>query len=66
MNLPLDYPRINQFPEWFTADSAAPYRVTGATGAAALDVAGSDLISGLSLRLVPGLELRLTVTLKPE
>ena len=28
MGLPLDYPRINQFPEWFTVDANAMYEVT--------------------------------------
>lgn len=27
MKLPLDYPRINQFPEWFTVDENAGYRI---------------------------------------
>ena len=27
MKLPMDYPRINQFPEWFTVDEDAGYRI---------------------------------------
>ena len=28
MNLPIDYPRINQFPEWFTVDPELEYEVS--------------------------------------
>ncbi|MGB9623375.1 MAG: hypothetical protein ACPMAQ_00795 [Phycisphaerae bacterium] len=28
LKLPLDYPRINHFPEWFTVDAEAEYKVT--------------------------------------
>jgi len=28
LKLPLDYPRINQFPEWFTVEADAEYKVT--------------------------------------
>ncbi len=27
MGMPVDYPRINQFPEWFTADASTQYKV---------------------------------------
>jgi hypothetical protein len=27
MGMPVDYPRINQFPEWFTTDASTQYRV---------------------------------------
>ena len=27
MGMPVDYPRINQFPEWFTSDATTQYRV---------------------------------------
>ncbi len=27
MNLPIDYPRINQFPEWFTIDATKTYQI---------------------------------------
>ena len=33
MHLPLDYPRINQFPEWFTVDAERTYQVTRSGGA---------------------------------
>ena len=33
MHLPLDYPRINQFPEWFTADATGDYEIAIRRGA---------------------------------
>lgn len=50
LKLPLDYPRINQFPEWFTAKRGERYRVQVA-GNSAPRVSGSKLISGLPLKL---------------
>lgn len=61
MRLPLDYPRINQFPEWFTAEADAMYEVRDMTGTRRELVAGRTLTSGLPLELKPGQELRLRV-----
>ncbi len=47
MHLPLDYPRINQFPEWFTADAKRQYEV--AIGEKTTTLNGRDLWKGLSL-----------------
>lgn len=59
MHLPFDYPRINQFPEWFTVDPLARYEVrTGEGPAKTID--GADLYS-YPLSLSPGAPLRLTV-----
>lgn len=55
LNLPLDYPRLNQFPEWFTVDRTRLYAVTD-DGAESL-VSGEDLVQGLPLT-VPGGEAR--------
>jgi hypothetical protein len=48
LKLPLDYPRINQFPEWFTAKADASYRVT--MGEAAKTYAGGDLWRGVAAK----------------
>jgi hypothetical protein len=53
MKLPMDYPRINQFPEWFTIDSNATYRVT--RSGKTVDVAGSALRDGLEVSLSAGM-----------
>lgn len=63
MHLPLDYPRINQFPEWFTAQEGKRYEVAIGEGASATRD-GEELIAGLRLELAPGRESRLRVTEK--
>ncbi|MCP5518326.1 MAG: hypothetical protein H7A45_13815 [Verrucomicrobiales bacterium] len=51
--LPVDYPRINQFPEWFTAAAGQAYRVRLGAGAAPQIRTGEALIAGESCAL-PG------------
>ncbi len=61
MHLPIDYPRINQFPEWFTAAPDERYvlhRVGDNTDQA---LTGQELLEGAPLRLQPGVELRLVI-----
>ncbi len=57
-NLPDDYPRINQFPEWFTIDAAAQYALT--IGGKTRTMAGAELLA-LPLTLEPGQTVRLEV-----
>ncbi|MHB8973813.1 MAG: hypothetical protein ACYC3X_16575 [Pirellulaceae bacterium] len=45
MHLPQDYPRINQFPEWFTVEAQRTYRVSRA-GDAPQSCAGEQLLQG--------------------
>ena len=59
MYLPFDYPRINQFPEWFTADATGDYEITIGEGPARV-VKGHDLYE-LPLKVKAGETLRLTV-----
>jgi hypothetical protein len=61
MRLPLDYPRINQFPEWFTTDAAKKYTVRNITAASEAGFPGEQLQDGIPVKLEPGKELRLTV-----
>lgn len=63
MRLPLDYPRINQFPEWFTAQAGKRYEVAIGEGASATHN-GAELITGLRLQLTPGQEFRIRVAEK--
>lgn len=44
LHLPLDYPRINQFPEWFTVEADQKYEVT-LNGGPARTVEGKELLS---------------------
>jgi len=59
MHLPFDYPRINQFPEWFTVEPLARYEVTVGDAPARV-VDGADLYA-LPLAVNPDAPLRLTV-----
>ncbi|RME95252.1 MAG: hypothetical protein D6766_03755 [Verrucomicrobia bacterium] len=55
LHLPVDYPRINQFPEWFTVEAARRYRLepsgTTAEPAAGREVAGRALHDGIEIDL---------------
>jgi hypothetical protein len=57
LNLPLDWPRINQFPEWFTVEKEKEYAVEGRPAGST----GRALQKGLFLRLEPGQIRRLRV-----
>jgi len=51
MGLPLDYPRINQFMEWFAIDRDKKYRVTRVNENSTETYKGDDLLDGLKLNL---------------
>jgi hypothetical protein len=59
MYLPFDYPRINQFPEWFTAEATKDYEIKIGDAPARV-VKGHDLYA-LPLKVGAGETLRLTV-----
>lgn len=54
MKLPLDYPRINQFPEWFTVADGSRYLFTDFMNKTEKIVKGSELRKGLQLNLSGG------------
>jgi hypothetical protein len=58
MHLPLDYARINQFPEWFTVQAGARYALKSNRGET-LNRTGAQLADGLPLKLGPGETLTL-------
>lgn len=60
LHLPLDYPRINQFPEWFTVEDETTYRVE-VDGGDAVESTGSELRRGMPIELHAGQVLRVTV-----
>ncbi|MBP9902382.1 MAG: hypothetical protein KBH45_13035 [Verrucomicrobia bacterium] len=60
LHLPLDYPRINQFPEWFTVEAGLRYQVkVGRLRPQVLS--GRALIDGLEVKLGPATELQIEV-----
>jgi hypothetical protein len=50
MRMPQDYPRINQFPEWFTVDTATSYEVNLVPGEGGV-YRGEQLLEGLPVEL---------------
>jgi hypothetical protein len=53
LGLPADWPRINSYPEWYTVEEAARYRVRDAVQGRERVVGGAELARGLSLALRP-------------
>ena len=61
MKLPIDWPRINQFPEWFTAESQKTYTVTDTTSGSKQTFTGQQLRQGITITLHPGTEKHLLI-----
>ncbi len=51
LNLPLDYPRINQFPEWYTVEDNKKYTIYNHTTTKENVYSGYELIEGIDLNL---------------
>jgi len=52
--LPVDYPRINQFPEWLVVKEEANYEVTRSDEKKAHICCGSDLLNGINISIRSG------------
>ncbi|MCP4262883.1 MAG: FAD-dependent oxidoreductase [Planctomycetes bacterium] len=61
MKMPLDWPRINQFPEWFTANAANSYAVHDLTQNSKKVYTGAQLQKGLPINLQRGAARKLMV-----
>ena len=61
MKMPLDWPRINQFPEWFTVQFDKHYTVGDLTADSKATYTGRQLYEGLAMALQAGVEQRLLV-----
>jgi hypothetical protein len=61
MKMPLDWPRINQFPEWFTVEAQGRYAVHDLTHNSKKVYTGTQLEKGLPINLKRGTTLKLTV-----
>jgi hypothetical protein len=64
MNLPLDWPRINQFPEWFTAQADKTYTVTDLSANSKQTCTGKQLQAGIPIILQPTTEKHLEIISK--
>jgi hypothetical protein len=62
LRLPIDWPRINQFPEWFTVDRTRAYRVQTGTLTPARSWPGAQLAAGIPLTVAANTPLEITVT----
>ncbi len=70
MHMPLDWPRINQFPEWYTVSPDKHYQVTlGNSSRSKVYTgvySGEELARGLALKLKPGELFRMEVSERSE
>lgn len=55
LKLPLDYPRINQFPEWFTVSVNDQYQLTGIADGVHKSYSGAELIEGIEIETEKGI-----------
>jgi hypothetical protein len=49
MNLPLDWPRINQFPEWFTVEQNKRYMVHDLTSNTRKSYSTQQMADGITI-----------------
>lgn len=59
LNMPSDYPRLNQFPEWFTVSAEAVY-----VDEAGTEYSGETLLKGLEVNVAKGTPWRLRLSEK--
>ena len=62
LGLPIDWPRINQFPEWFVVQADAKYVVRDVATGATQTKTGAELRPGLAMELKAGEERRLEIS----
>jgi len=60
--LPIDYPRTNQFPEWFTVEADRAYEVSDVSAGSERRHTGEQLAAGAEIEPAPNVETRLIVT----
>jgi hypothetical protein len=61
MNLPYDWPRINQFPEWFTVEPAGIYTFANLSTGKKVSCSGNELHRGIPINLDAGKGLKIIV-----
>lgn len=65
LRLPIDWPRINQFPEWFVVRPGETYRVRETGSSATTTKTGAELLAGLEVALKAGEERRFEIARVP-
>lgn len=65
-HLPLDYPRINQFPEWFTVDETQLVCLSTAEGEECCTATAAEAWAGISMKVEAARESRWIVTTRPR
>lgn len=66
LHLPIDYPRINQFPEWFIADREKEYELISSDGKLSKIYSGTDLIEGVPINIEDGKPVFIKIKLERE
>lgn len=61
LHLPIDYPRINQFPEWYTVILEKEYKMINRTQKSRQKFTGNELMHGVNLTLKAGEECHIVV-----
>ncbi|MFH1965880.1 MAG: hypothetical protein ABIJ42_10125, partial [Acidobacteriota bacterium] len=64
MKLPIDWPRINQFPEWFTVSAGDRYSVDLNSGETLHSYTGKQLREGIELTIEAGEEKQFVITMR--
>jgi len=65
-HLPIDYPRINQFPEWFTIDEPQVVRILSSDEKEIRTATGKEAWAGIPIRLDQPGEMRRIVVTRPS
>jgi hypothetical protein len=63
LHLPMDWPRINQFPEWFVVEAGSNYEILDHHSGEAHIYSGQELAGGIHFRLSAGEVLHLKIRL---
>jgi len=61
LKLPVDWPRINQFPEWYTVNTENQYQVLNHNSNSIEIYSGKDLVEGIPFRVSPERVLQLEI-----
>ena len=65
MHLPLDWPRINQFPEYFTVEKGSSYNISSNLSHKDQIISGKELMEGIPLKIRAGRQIKLIIRQEP-